>query len=132
MEPVIDLRPDGERPEAARPLEIDKDALNGILGTATSPRTVEAFQTLAARHQRTLETLRNSRQILFRSNFGVLRFERQDGVLHAVHEIYTAFPKTADETPRPELFVRHRAALATPGAPLPADGLQPLTEDAQV
>jgi hypothetical protein len=62
----------------------------------------------------------------------VLRFERQDGVLHAVHEIYTAFPKTADETPRPELFVRHRAALAAPGAPLPADGLQPLTEEAQV
>ena len=132
VEPVIDLRPDVERPEAARPLAIDKNALNGILGTVTSPQMIEAFQTLAARHQRSLETLRNSRQIMFRSNFGVLRFEREAGVLHAVHEIYTAFPKTATEVPRPELFVRHRAALATPGAPLPADGLQPLTQDAQV
>jgi hypothetical protein len=131
VEPVIDLRPEAERPEAARPLAIDKAALNAILSSASSPRTIEAYQQLAARHQRTLQTLRNSRQILFRSNFGVLRFERAGGALQAVHEIYTAVPKLATDEPRPELFVRHVAPLVAPaGTPKPETTLQPLKEEA--
>jgi hypothetical protein len=125
-EPVIDQRPDAERPEAARPLAIDKDTLNGILAVSNSPRTIEAYQQIAARHQRTLETLRHSRQILFRSNFGVLRFERPGGVLQAVHEIYTAVPKRPTDEQKPELFVRHVAPLSAPGVTKPEATLQPL------
>jgi hypothetical protein len=130
VEPVIDQRPDAQRPEAARPQTIDKATLNAILSNPNSSKTIEAYQLMAARHQRTLQTLRHSRQILFRSNFGVLRFERTAGVLHAVHEIYTAVPKLATDEPKPELFVRHVAALAAPGAPKPETTLQPLKEEA--
>jgi hypothetical protein len=132
VEPVIDLRPDAERPEAARPLEIDKDGLNAVLAVSNSPRTIDAYQQMAARHQRTLQLLRNSRQILFRSNFGVLRFERPGGVLQAVNEIYTAVPKTATDEPKPELFVRHVAPLSTPGVTKPEATLQPLKPEAQI
>jgi hypothetical protein len=130
-EPVIDQRPDAERPEAARPLAIDKDTLNGILAVSNSPRTIEAYQQIAARHQRTLETLRHSRQILFRSNFGVLRFERPGGVLQAVHEIYTAVPKRPTDEQKPELFVRHVAPLSAPGVTKPEATLQPLNPAAR-
>lgn len=131
VEPLIDQRPDAERPAAARPLALDKDTLNGILGVPNSQRTIEAYQQLAARHQRTLETLRHSRQILFRSNFGVLRFERNAGVLYAVHDIYTAMPQNPADEPKPELFVRHSAPLAAPGSAKPEATLQPLSESVQ-
>jgi hypothetical protein len=132
VEPLIDQRAEAARPEAARPLAIDKQALNDILGSANSPRTIEAYQQLAARHQRTLKTLRHSRQILFRSNFGVLRFERSGGVLNAVHEIYTAVPRLATDVPKPELFVRHVAPLAAPGLTKPQATLQPLKAEAHL
>jgi hypothetical protein len=90
------------------------------------PRAIEGYQAVAARQQYSLETLKNSRQILFRSNFGLVRFERRDGVLHAVHEMYTAARKPEEsgtEPLKPELFVLHSAPLATPGAVRPEDTL---------
>ena len=59
-----------------------------------------------------------------------MRFERPGGVLQAVHEIYTAVPKRPTDEPKPELFVRHVAPLATPGVPKPETTLQPLKREA--
>jgi hypothetical protein len=55
-----------------------------------------------------------------------VRFERTDGVLHAVHEMYTAARRpeeTGTEPLLPELFVLHKAALTAPGATRPEDSL---------
>ena len=54
------------------------------------PRALEGYRLPRRAHQRTVETLRHSRQILFRSNFGSRALRARGGVLHAVHEIYTA------------------------------------------
>ena len=62
-----------------------------------------------------------------------MRFERRDdGVLQAIHEMYTAARKPTDagtEPLKPELFVLHVAALKAPGETRPEDGLQPLEEE---
>ena len=92
------------------------------LTTAGEDRAIEGYQAVAARQQFALETLKNSRQILFRSNFGLVRFERRASVLHAIHEMYTA-ARTPDqegtEPLKPELFVLHETALQAPGAVRP-------------
>lgn len=133
VDPVFDLRPDNERPLAIRPLELpDPAGIEAALAAVDGPNVLDAYHALAARHQYSFETLRNSRQILFRSNFGAVRFERRDGVLHAVHEMYTAARKPGEagtEPLKPELFVLHKTALAAPGAKRPEDGLQPLEEE---
>jgi hypothetical protein len=133
VEPIFDLRPDAERPEAIRPLELsDAAGVEAALAETDAPDAISAYQSLAARHQHSFENLRNSRQMLFRSNFGVVRFGRRaDGVLEAIHEIYTAARKPTDagtEPLQPELFVLHVAALEAPGEARPEDGLQPLEE----
>ena len=133
---VFDLRADNARPEPIQPLEFeDANAVEAALTEAGGANAISGYQALAARHQRALESLRNSRQILFRSNFGVVRFERRQGVLHAIHEMYTAARKPGELTTaplKPELFVLHETALATPGATRPEDGLKPLPPDPPV
>jgi hypothetical protein len=50
-------------------------------------------------------------------------------VLHAIHEGYTSFKPGAvigSDPPKPEPFMVHVAALATPGAARPEAKLQPL------
>ncbi len=69
VEPIFDVRPDAARPPAIRPLDIEVDA-EAMLTEINAPRALEGYQAAVARHQRAVETLRNSRQILFRSAFG--------------------------------------------------------------
>jgi hypothetical protein len=133
VEPVYDIRADTARPEGAQPLAIDTAAVIQKLTEPQTPRAIEAFQEIASRHQRALEMLRNSRQILFRSNFGLVRFERRAGVLHAIHETYTSFKPggvIGSDPPKPEPFMVHVAALATPGAKRPEAKLQALVTKA--
>lgn len=126
-EPIFDVRPDVDRPKAIQLLKFnDPLAVEAALTQAGGPRAIEGYQAVAARQQYSLETLKNSRQILFRSNFGLVRFERREGVLHAIHEMYTAarVPNESGTEPlTPELFVLHDAALSTPGAIRPEDTL---------
>ena len=112
----------------ADPLDVE-----AALTEDNGPRAIEGYQAVAARQQYSLETLKNSRQILFRSNFGLVRFERREGVLHAVHEMYTAARKPEEsgtEPLKPELFVLQAAPLAAPGAVRPEDTLVVTTEPA--
>jgi hypothetical protein len=127
VEPIFDLRADDQRPAPIQQFKFgDASGVQTTLTEAGGPNSVKGFHAVAGRQQHSLETLKNSRQILFRSNFGLVRFERQDGVLHAVHEMYTAARRpeeTGTEPLLPQLFVLHKAALAAPGAKRPEDTL---------
>jgi hypothetical protein len=90
VKPLLDQRPDGDRPEPIQLLALDDADVEAKL---SDPATIlEGYQKVAARHQHALGRLRNARQILFRGNVGRLRFEAHaDGRLDAIHEVYTAF-----------------------------------------
>ena len=95
VEPLLDGRPDIERPTPIRVTAIDDAAVEAQL--ADPAQVFDALQTIAARHQSALGRMRNARQMLFRSNFGVCRFiegarapgEAADAIT-AVHELYTS------------------------------------------
>lgn len=127
VEPIFDLRADEARPAPIRQFRFpDAGGVQSALVEAGGPNSIKGFHAVATRQQHSLETLKNSRQILFHSNFGLVRFERTDGVLHAVHEMYTAARRpeeTGTEPLLPELFVLHKAALTAPGATRPEDSL---------
>ena len=127
VEPIFDLRADDMRPAPIQPLKFtDPASVQSALTEAGGPRAIDGLHAVAARQQHSLETLRNARQILFRSNFGLVRFERRAGILHAIHEMYTAARRpeeTGTEPLLPQLFVLHDAALSAPGALRPEDGM---------
>lgn len=111
--PLLDARPDEQRPASIRPLSIDNATVDAQLA---SPATLlEAYRAIAVRHQHAMNHLRNARQILFRSNVGRVRFvPDDDGRLDAVHEVYTTFtdpdqPAVGD--PKPEPFLVQVAPL---------------------
>src|SRR5690606_30500168 len=94
LTPTLDLRPEAERPAPGRPRAFEPDGtrIQKILVERAEPgREMGAYATVAARHQDQFEKLRHSRQILFRANFAMVRFERAPA-LTAVHEVYTALP----------------------------------------
>ncbi|WP_341676919.1 hypothetical protein [Niveibacterium sp. SC-1] len=112
--PLLDLRPDPERPPAEQPLAIDENAVQARLDSHDDKQILQAYQSIAARHQRQMEAVRNSRQILFRSNVGLVRFEMRDGALHAIHEAFTAFKPAGDlgtDPPVPAAFFQHAASF---------------------
>jgi hypothetical protein len=127
VDPIFDLRADDARPAAIQPFKFgDASGVQVALTEAGGPNSIKGFHAVAGRQQHALETLKNSRQILFRSNFGLVRFERREGVLHAIHEMYTAARRpeeTGTEPLLPALFVLHEAALSAPGATRPEDTL---------
>lgn len=135
-EPLLDKRPDAQRPPAMRPLALNDDEIDNQLRDKST--ALDAYVSVAARHQSAVEKLKNSRQILFRSNFGLVRFERRATQLFAIHEVYTAFadPDAAvPETPKPAAFMLHEASLG-PLEELPPQGelrpyaIKPITPEA--
>jgi hypothetical protein len=87
--PLLDDRPDSERPTPIRARQIDDVAVEAQLA-GDSEQVLAALQTIAARHQSALDRMRNARQMLFRSNFGICRFTTEPGgTINAVHEVYT-------------------------------------------
>ncbi|HEX2515335.1 MAG TPA: hypothetical protein VH257_11550, partial [Chloroflexota bacterium] len=114
--PTLDLRPDAERPPPGRPRALvpSDEKIQNILGNHAEPgRELDAYASVAARHQDQFDRLRHSRQILFRANFGLVRFERGPELV-AVHEVYTALrdPNAPeDEAPQPAPYMLQRASL---------------------
>ncbi|WP_045224495.1 hypothetical protein [Methyloterricola oryzae] len=127
LSPVFDLRPDAERPEAMRPKGIDTtpDIAKQIKAGADP---AQAYRRIAARHQAQLDKLGNARQLLFRSNIALVRFERVDGKLWAVQELYSVVPDPSanpvtnppfkeegvldfGKLPKPQCLVLQRASL---------------------
>jgi len=145
--PLRDTRADADRPKMTAPGTLFPDkpsqTANDIDSTpidAAHPEkggipNFEGYQRVAERHARQMDKLRNSRQILFASSVGLVRFEKRSetdlknsplDVLYAIHDMYAAVPDPADLTtrPKPQLFTRHEAPLrdvwqARPDLPKP-------------
>ncbi len=110
VRPLLDRRPEADRPEGMRLLALDA----GVEADLQDPaRVLEGYRAVAARHQAALEHLRNARQILFRGNVGRLTFRpHEDGRLDAVHQLYTTVPaETGELEPKPEAVMVHVAPL---------------------
>ncbi|MET0577771.1 MAG: hypothetical protein ABW122_03875, partial [Ilumatobacteraceae bacterium] len=125
IEALRDERPDIERPESIRALELDHERIAADLA---DPETMlDAYQAIAARHQHALGHLRGARQILFRSNYGVCRFEDAGGALTAVHEVYTAFADPdhpTPEEPKAAPYLVQRAPLVPAAGERPPERLR--------
>ncbi len=109
--PLIDQRADADRPSPIRPKALD-DAL--IETQLADPATAfQAMQTVAARHQRALDQMRNTRQMMFRSNFGICRFETtgDSAPFTAVGEVYTSAIDPETQLPVLGPYMVHRAQL---------------------
>ena len=116
VKPTLDVRPESERPPPGqlRKLDPPEPRVQSILANHAEPgKELMAYATIAARHMDQFDKLRHSRQILFRSNFALVRFERTPDVT-AVHEVYTALPdpNAAPGTPLQVLpYLVQRASL---------------------
>ena len=116
VKPTLDVRPESERPPPGqlRKLDPPEPRVQSILANHAEPgKELMAYATIAARHLDQFDKLRHSRQILFRSNFALVRFERTPDVT-AVHEVYTALPdpNAAPGTPLQVLpYLVQRACL---------------------
>ena len=128
---LVDERKDSDRPKPAQPLAIDVAAIDALLTTSeTNPvagQAAQAYLLLAARHQDAIEKTKNSRQILFRSNFGLVRFEHDGTKLVAVHELISAFLDPTEALPQaalvPATYMLHKAVLG-PEDEAPPDTLR--------
>jgi hypothetical protein len=109
--PLVDERPNNQRPKGIQHQDLDP----GVETLLADPTTVfDGYQKVAARHQKSLNRLRNARQILFRANVGRVRFAQEDGKFQAIHEVYTTFadPDQIPPVPvEPELFLMQKTSL---------------------
>ncbi|HVF17381.1 MAG TPA: hypothetical protein VNA21_10725 [Steroidobacteraceae bacterium] len=127
VEPVFDVRE--IRPDGIKPRTIDEADVASKLKVTGGTEVAKGYLAVVSKHQHALSALRNSRQILFRSNFGAVRFRKVNGVLLARHEMYTTSPAPhapGEPEPKPECFVLHEVPMSTPGAKRPESKLQPL------
>jgi hypothetical protein len=109
---VTDGRPDKDRPKAAQPVPIDPANPTADIAENVD---IAAYRTVANRHARQLQRRNNSRQILFASAIGVVRFEKVGDVSVAIHELYTAFPDPDDplnQRPKPLPYTQHKVPLS--------------------
>jgi hypothetical protein len=112
VRPLLDERADDQRPKPIQQLPIDAADIEAkLLDPSTA---INGYQAIAARHQHALDRMRNARQILFQSNYGVCRFEPGNGTLTAIHEIYTAGrapDDPVDAEPKPDKYLVQIADL---------------------
>jgi hypothetical protein len=110
VRPLLDGRLDADRPTPIRARPIDDAAVEAQL--ADPAQVLTALQTIAARHQSALDRMRNARQMMFRSNFGVCRFTTEPGgAITAVHELYTSAPDPETQLPVLDRYLVQRAPL---------------------
>lgn len=122
LRPVFDTRPDTEpttRPTQARPVVFTGTPPSQAALDGKGEGAFQAYAQVALRHFRQLDRLSHSRQILFRSNLGVVRFEAQGERLFAVHQLVTVLPDPLNraDTPHllaPEVVMEQRAELTPP------------------
>ncbi|WP_116995903.1 hypothetical protein [Desertimonas flava] len=124
--PLLDTRPDSERPTPIRVTAIDDAAVEAQL--ADPEQVLDALQTIAARHQSALARMRNARQMLFRSNFGVCRFiegkraeDEADDAITAVHELYTSAIDPETQLPVLNRYLVQEAPLGPVVEPPPTE-----------
>jgi hypothetical protein len=121
VRPLLDGRPDMERPTPIRARPIDDAAVEAQI--ADPAQVFTALQTIAARHQSALDRMRNARQMLFRSNFGICRFTTDAGAITAVHELYTSALDPETQLPVMDAYLVQKAPLG-PVVESPPDTLR--------
>ncbi len=130
LRPIFDTRPDTEpttRPVMARPVPLSGTPPTLAAFEAKGESAFRAYAQVATRHFRQLDRLSHSRQILFRSNLGVVRFEAEGARRFAVHQVITVLPDPLNraDTPhllKPEVVMEQRGELTPPaGAVRPED-----------
>jgi hypothetical protein len=122
--PLLDDRVDTERPGPIRVNPLDDAAIEQQL--ADPATAFPAMQAVAARHQAALDRMRNARQMMFRSNFGICRFETpEDGGITAVSEAWTSAVDPETRLPVLGPYLVHRASLG----PLDEDPPEQLREN---
>jgi hypothetical protein len=104
---VRDQRTDSQRPEAQRAASLFSDPTKDVTATA------DAFQTVAVRHTKQLDKMNFTRQMLFNTNLGAIRFERNADVVTVIHQLYSSHPK-ALLPDKGEIYMEHRIDLDTP------------------
>ncbi|WP_199424369.1 hypothetical protein [Actinotalea solisilvae] len=108
--PLLDERSDADRPPPIRAVPLDDAAVEAQL--ADPATAFAAMQAVARRHQGSLDRMRNTRQMMFRSNVGICRFETDDdGVVTVVGEVYTSAVDPETQLPVLGPYMVHRASL---------------------
>jgi hypothetical protein len=136
IRPLLDDRSDEDqlgdpgfaqhRPKPIQAQAIDDAAVEAQL--ADPGQVLDALQTIAARHQAALDRMRNARQMLFRSNFGICRFVTEaGGAITAVHEVYTQALDPETQLPVMNKYMVQEAPLgfAKDAPPSPDDERPP-------
>ncbi len=111
VKPLLDERPDGRRPPPIRPKPLDDAVIEAQLNDPST--AFAAMQAVAGRHQAALDRMRNTRQMMFRSNFGICRFETAatGGAITAIGEVYTSAVDPETQLPVMDAYMLHRAPL---------------------
>jgi hypothetical protein len=130
LEPVVDYRKDEERPKAAQPTSLYPEDISKKNDDIENDTDIASYRRVAIRHSRQLERRNNSRQILFASNIGVVRFEKnpEGNTLIAVHELYTTHPDpddTLNQRPKPQIYTLHKIPLRQISQEKPEEKLKP-------
>ncbi|KQY47622.1 hypothetical protein [Cellulomonas sp. Root137] len=108
--PLLDGRADVDRPAPIRVTPLDDAQIEAQL--ADPATAFVAMQAVAGRHQAALGRMRNTRQMMFRSNFGICRFESgTDGEVTAVGEVHTSAVDPETQLPVLGPYMVHRASL---------------------
>lgn len=117
--PLLDDRSDDDlpgdaefdlhRPGPIQAKKIDDDAVEAQL--ADPGQVLAALEAIAGRHQAALDRMRNARQMLFRSNFGICRFVTDAGAITAVHEVYTQAVDPETQLPVMNKYMVQKAPL---------------------
>ena len=99
---VVDTRPDLQRPPAVRP----EPLTNGTPDVNTS---MAGYRAVVARHQKQVDNMNHDRQIVFASNLGIVRFQRDGTVLTASHDLFAVHLAPFDTRALP--YTRHEVQL---------------------
>ncbi|MGZ4525401.1 MAG: hypothetical protein ACXVX7_02885 [Mycobacterium sp.] len=112
---LLDERPRAERPAALQSAQLYPDDL-----AHDATPSADAYPTIAARHAKSLNKMDFTRQILFAPNVGWIQFEKNDGVVTAIHRLYSTPPGDQLADPgalpsgTPQICMEHRVDLDTP------------------
>jgi hypothetical protein len=102
IENIVDSRKESERPSATR-----------VDTSEETDDVMKNLQKIAVRHIAQAKKVNYTRQILFKSNLGLVSFEKpQDGALHVLHALYAApLDGKPGKKQKHEVYSLHRIAL---------------------
>lgn len=116
MDPVIDVRPDDQRPESVRieALAADFPVAGGPIPPTTVPLTdPNGYAAVARRHAASMRSRNQTRQMLFFNNIARITFARDGDALVLRNELRSVNPKQQPAGP-PDLYTVHEIRFGAP------------------